>query len=117
MILLQILPCKISPLIFSFRRPGHYHGQAGKAVGKNLPSFDLLIVSRGIRENPSEDNQGKIAGILKIQPEEFNVFISNGIKENSIFFAATDLNKNQVLAIKYLNPDGYYIIRTLNAIT
>ena len=37
----------------------------GKPLVKNLPSFDLLIVSRGIRENPSEDNQGKIAGILK----------------------------------------------------
>jgi len=82
----------------------------GKPLVKNLPSFDLLIVSRGIRENQSEDNQNRIAEILKIQPEEFKTFISDGIKTSSIFFAATDLNKDQVLAIKYLNPDGYYIV-------
>src|SRR3989344_2138822 len=95
----------------------------GKPLVKNLPSFDLLVVSRGIRENPtaipgsareplpsSEDSQNKIARILKIQPEEFKTFISDGIKTSSIFFAATDLNKDQVLAIKYLNPHGYYIV-------
>jgi len=82
----------------------------GKLLVKNLPSFDLLVISREVRENPSEDNQNKIAGILKTPPEEFKTFISDGIKTNSIFFAATDLNKDQVLAIKYLNPDGYYII-------
>ena len=84
--------------------------RSGMPLVKNLPSFDLLVVSREVRENPSEDNRNKVAGILKIQPEEFSVFISNGIKANSIFFAATDLNKDQVLAIKYLNSDGYYIV-------
>ena len=82
----------------------------GKPLVKNLPSFDLLVISREARENLSEDNQNKIAGILKIQSEEFKSFISDGIKTNSIFFAATDLNKGQVLAIKYLNPNGYYIV-------
>ena len=82
----------------------------GKPLVKNLPSFDLLIISKEVRENPSEDNRNKIAGILKIQPEEFKIFISEGIKSNSTFFAAIDLNKDQVLAIKYLNPDGYYIV-------
>lgn len=82
----------------------------GEALVKNLPSFDLLIISREIRENPSEDIRNKVAGILKINPEEFSVFISEGVKSNSVFFAATDLNKDQVLAIKYLNPDGYYVV-------
>ncbi len=82
----------------------------GKPLVKNLPSFDLLIISREVKQNPSEDNQAKIAGILKIPSEEFKTFISDGIKANSVFFAATDLNKNQVLAIKYLNPGGYYIV-------
>lgn len=85
----------------------------GKPLVKNLPSFDLLVISREVRENPpfgEENNQNKIAGILKIKPEEFKTFISDGIKVNSVFFAATDLNKDQVLAIKYLNPNGYYIV-------
>ncbi len=82
----------------------------GKPLVKNLPSFDLLVISREIRDNPSEDSRNKIAEILKIKPEDFKTFISDGIKTNSVFFAATDLNKDQVLAIKYLNPDGYYIV-------
>ena len=87
--------------------------RSGVPLVKNLPSFDLLVISREVRRNPpvgGEDNQNKIAGILKIQPKEFKVFISDGIKANSTFFAATDLNKDQVLAIKYLNPNGYYIV-------
>src|SRR3990167_1293322 len=82
----------------------------GKPLVKNLPSFDLLVISREIRENPSDDNQNKIAGILKIQPEEFKIFVSDSIKTNSVFFATTDLNKDQILAIKYLNPNGYYVV-------
>src|SRR3989344_4761622 len=82
----------------------------GKPLVKNLPSFDLLVISREVKENLSENNRNKIAGILKTNPEEFNTFISDGIKTNSVFFAATDLSKNQVLAIKFLNPDGYYIV-------
>ena len=82
----------------------------GKLLVKNLPSFDLVVISREVRENPSDGNQNKIAGILKTSSEEFKTFISDGIRANSIFFVATDLNKDQVLAIKYLNPVGYYII-------
>lgn len=82
----------------------------GKPLVKNLPSFDLLVISREVRENPSDDNRNKVAVVLKIQPDEFRIFISEGIKSSSTFFAATDLIKDQVLAIKHLNPDGYYII-------
>jgi penicillin-binding protein 2 len=82
----------------------------GKPLVKNLPSFDLLIISKEVRENPSEENRNEMAMILKIQQEEFKTFISEGIKTNSTFFAATDLNKDQVLAIKFLNPGGYYIV-------
>lgn len=82
----------------------------GKPLVKNLPSFDLLVISREVRGDVLDDNQDRIAGILKIQPEEFKTFISEGIKTNSTFFAATDLNKDQVLAIKYLNPNGYHIV-------
>lgn len=87
--------------------------RAGKPLVKNLPSFDLLVISRETEENTSaggEDNLNKMAEILKIEPEKFNKFISENIKTNSIFFAATDLSKDQVLAIKYLNAGGYYIV-------
>src|SRR3989344_321743 len=32
----------------------------GKPLVKNIPSFDLLVISREIRENPSEENRNKI---------------------------------------------------------
>src|SRR3989344_4275358 len=86
----------------------------GKPMVKNLPSFDLLIISREVKENLSENNRNKIAGILEVEQEEFNKFISENINSNSIFFAGTDLNKNQILAIKYLNPDGYYVVSSTN---
>ncbi len=82
----------------------------GKPLVKNLPRFDLLVISRELRENQSEENDNKIAGILKMPPEEFKNFVSENIKAGSIFFVATDLNKNQVLELKYLSPKGYYII-------
>jgi len=95
----------------------------GKPLVKNSPSFDLLIISREVREYPtaipgsarepsprSQDNKNKVAEILKIKPEDFDNFVSENIKTNSVFFAATDLDKNQVLAIKFLSPEGYYIV-------
>ena len=82
----------------------------GKQLVKNLPSFDLLVFSREVKANPSDVNRDKVAEVLKIKPEEFRIFISEGIRANSNFFAATNLNKDQVLAIKYLDPDGYYVV-------
>src|SRR3989344_9625790 len=71
--------------------------RSGMPLVKNLPSFDLLVISREVRENQSEINRDKVAGILKIKPEDFKVFIDDSVKANSVFFAATDLNKDQVL--------------------
>src|SRR3989344_998232 len=82
----------------------------GKPLVKNIQSFDVLVISREIMDNFSEENQNKVAGILDIPSEEFKQFISDGIKADSIFFAATDLDKDQVLELKYLNSDGYHII-------
>ena len=84
--------------------------RSGMTLVKNLPSFDLLVISREVRENQSEINRDKVAGILKIKPEDFKVFIDDSVKANSVFFAATDLNKDQVLALKYLDPAGYNIV-------
>lgn len=82
----------------------------GKPLVKNLPSFDLVVVSREVRENPSEETRDRIAEILKADSEEFKAFISDNVKLNSTFFAGANLTKDQVLAIKYLNPAGYHIV-------
>jgi len=85
----------------------------GKPLVKNVPSFDLLVVSREARENQSEERLKKIAEILKISYEEFKTLISSGIADNSIFFASKDLTKEQVLSIKYLNPKGYHVVPSI----
>ena len=86
----------------------------GKPLVKNLPSFDLLVISREVRESVSEGVQDDVADILEVKQEEFKKFISENINSNSIFFAGTDLSKNQILAIKYFNPDGYYVVSSTN---
>lgn len=84
--------------------------QSGKPLVKNLPSFDLLVVSREAKDILTPEDVSRIAKILKTPELEFTNFISDNIKSNSVFFAALDLSKDQVLAIKYLNPKSFYII-------
>src|SRR3990167_4298382 len=61
----------------------------GKPLVKNLPSFDLLVISREVRESVSESVQDDVADILEVKQEEFKKFISENINSNSIFFAGT----------------------------
>src|SRR3989344_6371941 len=86
----------------------------GKPLVKNLPSFDLLVISREVRESMSENIRNDIAGILKVEQDDFKKFIFENINSNSIFFGKIDLNKDQILEIKYLNPDGYYVVSSTN---
>ncbi len=84
----------------------------GTALIKNLPSFDLLTISRELRENSQliEIDLPKIAGILNIPESDFKNLISEQVKQSSIFIAAQNLTKTQLLEITYLSPKGFYIV-------
>lgn len=82
----------------------------GKPLVQNLASFDLLVISKEIREDQSRSQWDKIANILKIPKEEFAVSVDENSRNNSIFFASKELSKNQVLEIRYLNPKGFYVV-------
>lgn len=79
---------------------------------KNTPSFDLLAISREIKENPQETeiNMAKLAQILSLPEDNFKSNVFGQISKNSLFFAAKNLNKEQLLAFNLLSPRGFYVI-------
>lgn len=112
----------------------------GRPLVTNEPVFDLLVISKevpilspteseeqnrgssisqpnqndlgeiGTREAVANGNIDKVADILNKNRDEFRTFISEGVNDNSIFFAASDLDKGQVLEIKIMEPKGFYIV-------
>ncbi len=85
----------------------------GKSLAVNIPSFDLLVISKELRAMPNNDMEASInrmADILKIPTADFQKLISENIKTNSMFFAESGLDKEQLLAIKNIDPKGFYVI-------
>jgi penicillin-binding protein 2 len=86
--------------------------KSGILLTKNVPSFDLLVMSKEVREDKDQygQNISKIAQILGRDPEAFKIEISDQVNTNSVFFAQRDLDKKQLLAINYLAPKGFYVV-------
>ena len=82
----------------------------GKPLVKNLSSFDLLVISKEVRETKDLAVLGKIASILGMPGDEFSSLLDENLKNSSVFFAAKDLKKEQVLDLKYLDPKGFYVV-------
>lgn len=83
-----------------------------KPLAKNAPVFNLLVISREIWENREGANNytEKIAGILNQDGPSFSKLVEDNAKLHETFFAFKDLTKDQVLAIEYLEPKGFYIV-------
>lgn len=81
-------------------------------LAKNIPSFDVLVISREIKENQQnlDKNIAKIAEILKTSEDNLKNSIYSQIKQNSVFFAAENLSKDQLLAFDILSPKGFYVV-------
>jgi len=79
---------------------------------KNVPSFDLLVISREIKDASvlTAANLSKLATILKMPEEEFKHSISEQSGQSSIFIAAENLTKEQLLEITYISPRGFYVV-------
>jgi penicillin-binding protein 2 len=86
----------------------------GKPLVRNLASFDLLVISKEIREDQNRPEWDKIADILKTSRDEFARSVDESARNQSVFFAAKDLAKDQVLELRYLNPKGFYIVPDTN---
>ncbi|MBI4158272.1 MAG: hypothetical protein HY505_01450 [Candidatus Yanofskybacteria bacterium] len=82
----------------------------GRPLVANEPVFDLLVISKEIRDVIDGRDTDKVANILNKNENEFQKFISDSVKNNSVFFAEFGLDKNQVIAIKSFNPKGFYVV-------
>ncbi|MDP2647661.1 MAG: penicillin-binding transpeptidase domain-containing protein, partial [Candidatus Yanofskybacteria bacterium] len=84
----------------------------GDPLVQNLPSFDLLVVSRELSEavNEREVKAREVARVLGAAEGEFWESLQTNAEKNAVFFAGIDLTKDQVLKIKQNNPAGFYLI-------
>lgn len=82
----------------------------GKPLVKNISNFDLLVISKEVREGMGQMEIEKAADILEVPKNEFQLFIDEKSKDNAVFFAAKELSKDQVLNFRYLNLKGFYIV-------
>ncbi len=87
---------------------------AGNPLVKNIPSFDLVAISKevkpALKNNDPNLHLQKVAATLQMNPVAFSKLLSDESAAGNIFFVANDLTKDQVLAIQYLKPKGLYVI-------
>lgn len=84
----------------------------GNPLVKNIPKFDVVGVSKEVRSGLKEGSidLNRLASILKLDKDSIETTLSQQAQEASLFFIATDLTKEQVLAIQGLKSQGIYLI-------
>jgi penicillin-binding protein 2 len=86
--------------------------RTGVPLVQNVPSFDLLVISRQVRRSSDGTftDIGIISSMLEREPEELTLYLNDGISQNAVFFLATDLTRGQVLSLAHVIPPGFYLI-------
>lgn len=86
--------------------------RSGIQLVKNYPRFDLLVISREIKDNQEEilANLQGISEIMIIPAEVLKSSIFDGIRQSSAFIIAKNLTKDQLLALNILSPKGFYVV-------
>lgn len=84
----------------------------GTPLVKNVPSFDLIGVAKDLKPAlaANDPKLAKAAEILHTNEADFKSQLASQIKTTGVFFLATGLDKDQVLSLQYLKPDGLYVI-------
>lgn len=84
----------------------------GQPLVQNVPIFNLLAVTRELKEDLEGLDQkiSKIASVLSKEENSLNKSVKEQMKTNSVFFVHLDLTKDQTLAIEYLQFPGFYIV-------
>jgi len=84
----------------------------GLVLARNTPVFNLLAVTRELRENLDglSEQLNKISGILDQNPDVLSQKIQEQMKLSSTFFVYLELTKDQALAIEYLESKGLYVV-------
>ncbi len=89
---------------------GMIFDRLGKPLVRNISGFDLLVISKELREDKDPAMFNKVAGILGMPQDQFTALVDENLNNSSVFFAAKDLKKEQVLELKYLDPRGFYVV-------
>lgn len=84
----------------------------GQLLVKNIPVFNLLAISREIKElgDGFDEEMSKVAASIGQDQVSFKKLVKDQVKTDSSFFVQLDLTKEQALAIEYLDPKGFYIV-------
>lgn len=84
----------------------------GIQLVKNYPKFDLLVISREIKDNQEEvsANFQRISEIMDISTEVLKTSIYDGVRQSSAFIIVKDLTKDQLLALNIFSPKGFYVV-------
>jgi penicillin-binding protein 2 len=84
----------------------------GAPLVQNMPSFDLLAIGREI----DRAADGTLPGILPLaralgrDPEDLTLQINDQLKNNAVFFVATDIPRDRVLSLTNNLPTGFSLI-------
>jgi penicillin-binding protein 2 len=86
--------------------------KSGESLVKNIPQFDVIGVSKEVRSalKSNSIDLAQLSKTLSLKAEDLKSLLSSKAQEANIFFLATDLTKEQVLAIQALSPPGIYVI-------
>ncbi len=84
----------------------------GQTLVMNVPVYNLLAVTRELKENfdSIDEHLEKITKILNKNKQGFFEFLKEEMRSNSTFLAHLELSKDQAVAIKYLEPKGFYVV-------
>ncbi len=85
---------------------------SGQPLVKNVPSFDLVGVSKEVKTLAAQEpgQLESVAKTLGMSVAELTKEIATQSTSTNIFFLKKDLTKDQVLAIQYTNPKGMYVV-------
>lgn len=84
----------------------------GNPLVENVPSFDVLVISRQVQHMSDGTIPGiaAIAHALNRDPEEFTLALNDSMRGNAVFFVATDIARDQVLSLSHILPAGFYVL-------
>ena len=100
---------------FSIAPPrGTIFDSKGRPLVKNIPSFDLIVISRELPKDVQErlSDIEPLAHLLNTTPQELMEFLDTSSKKSSIFVVASDITKEKILTFTQLNPQGFYMVAT-----
>lgn len=99
---------------FSVPAPrGMIMDSSGMPLVQNIPSFDLVAVSKEVKSLLKDQIQlSAAAGALGISSDELASRILEGSSQSNVFFIDDDIPKDRVLAIQYVSPTGIYVVPT-----